>query len=72
MVMVTVALSLVAAYAVVGFLFAVVFVTIGVARIDDAARSPTFGFRLLIFPGAAALWPVLLMRWLGVRKAVAS
>ena len=28
------------------------------------ADGATWGFRLLILPGAAALWPVLLSRWL--------
>ena len=29
-----------------------------------ASISGTWGFRLLILPGAAALWPLLLLRWL--------
>ena len=48
----------------VGVLFAVAFVTVGVGRVDAAAKGAGVGFRLLILPGAAALWPVLLRRWM--------
>jgi len=53
-------------YALIGVVFALAFVTKGVERIDDAAKGAPIGFRVLIFPGAAALWPVLASRW---RKA---
>ncbi|MEM9556831.1 MAG: hypothetical protein AAGC60_21400 [Acidobacteriota bacterium] len=51
-------------YAAVGLVFAVAFVWRGAARIDPTAADGTIGFRLLILPGAAALWPLLLGRWL--------
>jgi len=51
-------------YAVVGMLFAVAFVARGARAIDRVAEDGTLGFRLLILPGAAALWPLLLVRWL--------
>ena len=51
------------AYALVGMLFAVAFVLKGAARLDPDAVGATWGFRVLIFPGAAALWPWLLARW---------
>lgn len=50
-------------YLLVGILFAVVFVWRGLGRIDPAAREGTWGFRVLVFPGAMALWPLLLGRW---------
>ncbi len=52
------------AYAALGALFAVAFVTAGVQRIDSQARGSRFGFRLLIFPGTVVFWPLLLGRWL--------
>ena len=51
-------------YALLGVLFAIVFVTRGVGRIDPDARAGTWGFRLLIFPGVVAFWPYLMRRWL--------
>jgi hypothetical protein len=51
-------------YAALGIVFAVAFVTYGVERIDSSAKGAPVTFLLLIIPGAAALWPVLLMRWL--------
>lgn len=56
--------NLAMAYAALGFLFAVVFVIRGVEKIDPAANGATVGFRLLIFFGSAAFWPLLLKRWL--------
>ena len=54
-------------YAVAGALFAVPFAWRGAGALDPAARQGSWGFRLLILPGAAALWPVLLVVW--VRSA---
>jgi hypothetical protein len=51
-----------AVYFGVGIAFAIWFVFAGVNRFDDAAVKAGVGFRLLILPGAAALWPVLMAR----------
>ena len=50
-------------YLVCGFSFALPFAFLGVGRIDPHASRGSWGFRLLIIPGAAALWPILLRRW---------
>lgn len=55
--------TLLTVYAAVGLVFAVAFVTKGVGKIDEGAEDGTRGFRVLIFPGAVALWPLLLGRW---------
>ena len=57
-------LWLLAAYAIAGVTFAAAFVLVGVQRIDSQAKGTSAGFRALIFPGVAALWPLLLRRWL--------
>ena len=62
------ALALVS-YAAIGLVFALLFVTLGVQRVDPAAKSGTVGFRIMILPGAAAFWPLLLKRWLSGVKA---
>jgi hypothetical protein len=64
MLVVEVILSLIAAYLGCGALFGVAFVTVGVARVDAAARQSSWLFRLLIYPGSVALWPYLAARWL--------
>lgn len=50
-------------YAVIGVLFAAAFAWRGVAVVDPVARHATRGFRLLVAPGAALLWPLLMVRW---------
>lgn len=54
-----------AVYAGLGAVFAGVFLSTGIQRIDSQAEGASLGFRLIIFPGVAALWPLLLKRWLG-------
>lgn len=55
---------LLAGYAAIGLVFAVAFATAGAARLDPNAREASVGFRIVILPGATALWPILLRRWL--------
>ncbi len=52
------------AYVAAGFVFAAIFVSLGVQRLDSEARGSGVAFRLLIAPGAAAFWPMLLVRWI--------
>jgi hypothetical protein len=52
------------AYAALGFLFAVAFVSSGVTRMDPEAQGTKLGFRLIIIPGVMAFWPLLLKRWI--------
>jgi hypothetical protein len=56
--------DLLAFYAVAGALFAAAFVSLGIGRVDPVAQHAPLGFRLIVFPGAAALWPLLLIRWI--------
>jgi hypothetical protein len=54
-----------ALYTALGAVFAIAFVCIGVKRIDSQAVGTGLGFRILIFPGSVAFWPLLLRRWAG-------
>lgn len=54
----------VALYLAIGALFSFAFVAVGAARLDRAARGAGPLFRVLIVPGAAALWPLLALMWL--------
>ncbi len=58
---ITLALGL---YAGVGLLFALPFLAWGLPRMDAATRGTSFAFHLILLPGTAALWPLLLRRWL--------
>ena len=55
--------NILAGYAILGVLFGIAFVTIGIDRVDPVAKGAGFGFRLIILPGVAGLWPLLLLRW---------
>ena len=56
-------LTVAGAYALAGFIFAIPFVWRGAGVLEPVARQGTWGFRLLILPGSATLWPWLLYRW---------
>lgn len=56
-------LILLGLYLACGLVFAIPFVLIGVKKIDPHAMHGSWGFRVLIVPGAMALWPLLLQRW---------
>jgi len=49
-------------YLAVGLVFGLVFVFALVQRVDPAAKGSGVAFRLLILPGVAALWPLVLLR----------
>jgi hypothetical protein len=58
----------IALYAIIGFVIALAFVTVGIARLVPHA-SATIGARILFVPGATALWPYILVRWFASRGA---
>jgi len=60
-------LSALAAYAAIGVMTALAFVLFGVTRVQPADVS--LGARILILPGAVALWPYVLVRWIKARPA---
>jgi hypothetical protein len=55
-------------YAVVGVGIALAFVASGAERVLPQPASFTLGARLMLVPGAAILWPYVLIRWLGARR----
>lgn len=58
-------------YALIGVAFGVYFGFAGARALDEAARGSGIGFRLIIIPAAAALWPLLAFRvWSGKRMPI--
>ena len=51
-------------YAAVGIVIAAAFLAFGVTRVLPAPAAVTLGARIMLFPGAVALWPYVLIRWL--------
>jgi hypothetical protein len=49
-------------YLAAGIVFAIRFVARRVGRMDPGAREGTRGFRVLIFPGVVAWWPLFAWR----------
>lgn len=67
--MAEVILTSIGIYAGIGLLFAAWFVVKGVATMDPVAIHAPWSFRALIFPGVAALWPVVLKKSLAARRS---
>ncbi len=63
--MIEIGLGIIALYLLVGIFIAIPFVFAGAKKVDPGAVEGTWGFKLLIIPGAAALWPLILKRWMG-------
>ena len=61
-------LILLGVYLAGGLFFAIFFALTGAGRIDPHALRGSRGFRVLIIPGAMALWPLLLRRWMSGRR----
>lgn len=55
-------LSVLGVYLAVGLVFAVWFAFAGAQRLDAVAEEAGPGFRLMVIPGAAALWPLLISK----------
>jgi len=53
-----------AVYGAIGLVVGAAFVVWGVGRVDPAARGSGWGFRAVILPGAAALWPLVARKWI--------
>jgi hypothetical protein len=62
------ALLAVAIYLAIGSLLALPFLTVGIGRVDPAAKGAPFTFRVLVLPGVVAMWPFILRRWLSSRR----
>lgn len=61
-------LAVLQAYGLVGAAFAIAFAWRGARTLEPAAANGTWGFRLLVLPGAALLWPWLATRWIRVAR----
>ncbi len=59
--------NLLGIYTAIGVAFGVAFVAAGIGRVDPVAKGSTVGFKFIVLPGVALLWPLLLKRWLGAR-----
>ena len=52
-------------YVWIGLAVGAVFLTLGVGRVDPAARG-AYAFRPLLLPGVVGLWPLVLWRWISI------
>jgi len=59
-------LGLLVAYVAIGLIAGLAFVAAGVVRVQ--AAPVTIGARILLLPGATALWPLVLARWFSTRR----
>ena len=57
-------LQAIALYTVAGIAIAAPFLAFGVIRVLPTRSAVTLGARIMLFPGAVAFWPYVLIRWL--------
>jgi hypothetical protein len=58
-----------AIYAIAGLAIAIAFVSVGISQVLHPPMPATLGARILLMPGAVALWPYILLRWRKARAA---
>jgi hypothetical protein len=58
-----------AIYAMAGVATAIAFVSFGISQVLHPPMPATIGARILLLPGAFALWPYVLIRWRKARSA---
>jgi len=56
-------------YLAIGLVTAVAFVSVGLPHVLPHGMTASLGARLLFIPGATALWPYVLTRWIKARGA---
>lgn len=56
-------------YVITGLLFGIAFLLKGYKVIDAAADGAGLAVRLMWFPAAAALWPLMLTKWIKAGRA---
>jgi hypothetical protein len=56
-------------YLAIGLVTAIAFVSVGLPHVLPHGMTASFGARLLFIPGAMALWPYVLSRWMQARGA---
>ena len=57
-----------AVYAIAGLAIAIAFVSVGLSQVLHPPMPATLGARILLVPGAVALWPYILLRWCKARS----
>lgn len=50
-------------YVIIGAIFAILFLWKGALKVDKNVAGSRFWFKLLLFPGSIAFWPLLLAKW---------
>lgn len=55
-------------YLLCGFVFALVFIFIGLNKVDEGAHGSSVGFKIIIIPGTMIFWPILLKKWISASK----
>lgn len=68
-VMVSILLIAALFYIAAGFLFATLFLSAGIKKVDVTTHGSGLGFKLIILPGVIVFWPVLLQKWIKVKTA---
>lgn len=59
----------IALYGAIGLAVALAFIAVGLSQVLPHSMTASIGAHILFVPGAAALWPYVLVRWLQARGA---
>jgi lipid-A-disaccharide synthase-like uncharacterized protein len=61
-------LYLILAYLIAGLIFTIPFLIKWIHAVDEATQQSPWTFKLTILPGCIVLWPVLLKKYINVKR----
>jgi hypothetical protein len=65
---VTIVFTVALVYLLLGLAFYPLFIIKGIAQIDPGAKGSSWGFLVIILPGVVLFWPMLMKKWMAIRK----
>jgi hypothetical protein len=65
---ISIVINIIGIYLALGFVFSLVFMWKGFAKVDESVKGSGWFFKVLIFPGMVAFWVLFLNKWLKIKS----
>jgi hypothetical protein len=65
---ISIVINIIGIYLALGFVFSLVFMWKGLAKVDESVKGSGWFFKVLIFSGMVAFWVLFLNKWLKIKS----